>query len=242
MTMQDEIGACYGGELKISHMGDDDPEIGLFGIKLKGISRAFKKGLRSMHKLTKSPLVKGLATGAAFVFPPVGVPVAAGVAVAGRINLNVHSKNKRKAAAARRVIVRTAQLAKRGDVSARRGLKLLARAGRRRKKLIGKRRRVRKAATLTRRAYSAAPRSVHVHVDSWKRPPRWLVPWLKRCCRKYPVWWKKPPPWLRGWLLQAKRTGWPTRPPKLKDVKRMRVFAPVRFSVTPRGRVLSARV
>lgn len=242
MTMQQVIGECYAGDECPEMAGEYDPEIGLFGIKLKGITRGLKKGLRGVTKLARSPLVKAAAAGAAFVFPPVGVPAAAAVAVAGRINLNVHSKNKRKAAAARRVIVRTAQLAKRGDRSARRGLKLLARAGRRRKKVVRKRRRVRKAAVLTRRAYRAAPRSVHVHIGTWKKPPPWLVPWLKRCCRRYPIWWKKPPPWLRGWLLQSKRVGWPARPPKLRDVKRMRVYRPVRFSVTPRGRVLSAKV
>lgn len=87
-------------------------------------STAGKVGL----KLAKSPLVKVTAGAAAFVFPPVGVPLAAGVAAANVIAANVHSLDPRKRKAAKKVVIHTAAVAKKGDADARRGLKLLAAA------------------------------------------------------------------------------------------------------------------
>lgn len=246
-TMQEVIGECFAGTE--SYEGDDDapynlgddPEIGGFlGINFKKIGRGLKK-------IVKSPLVKIGATGAAFVFPPLAPVAAATVAgsVAGRIALNAKSKNKKKRRAARRVIVRTAHLAKRGDVSARRGLKILAAAGRKRDRLLRK--------ALKRKAPRVKfriPKTINVRVKkpvdvrirsiSGKRPPRWLVPWLKACCRRYPIWWKRPPKWLRAWLKHSTKVGWPKTPPRLKDVRKTKVYAPLSFSVTPKGRVLKA--
>lgn len=93
---------------------------------LKKISRAAKK-------IAKNPLAKVVAGGLAFVVPPLGI---AGVAIqAGAIASTANtiiragkSKDKQKAAAARKVAQATADLAQKGDPDAKRGLAVLQQA------------------------------------------------------------------------------------------------------------------
>ncbi len=123
-----------GDEVLRNDGGDwNEPEMGaLFGIKLPKIRITAKGMLKLATNLAKSPVTKAVAGGAAFVFPPVGVPLAAGVVVADRLARNVKSPNPKRRAAAKAVVVRTAQLAKAGDQSAVRGLKLIAQQQRKR--------------------------------------------------------------------------------------------------------------
>jgi hypothetical protein len=103
--------------------------------------------------------VKGIAGAVAFVYPPVGVPLTAGLAAADRaiaaaekgaragralkkgIRSATGSRRARRdlgrGAAAARAIKTTALAARRGDAEARRGLELLAVAKRRRAVLRG---------------------------------------------------------------------------------------------------------
>jgi type II secretory pathway pseudopilin PulG len=104
-------------------------EVGSFWSKLKKGVKSVGKAVGKVGKaVVKSPLVKGLATGAAFVFPPVGVPALAAVATAN--GLIAATKDVKKAAQAVGVIKRTQALARTGNPDAQRAVKLLATAAR----------------------------------------------------------------------------------------------------------------
>lgn len=90
-----------------------------FGKAFRGIKKAVKS-------VVKSPLLRTLATGAAFVFPVVGVPLAVGLSTAN--SLIKATGNAKQAATALGVIGRTRALAKAGDPNAKNAVKLLARA------------------------------------------------------------------------------------------------------------------
>lgn len=89
---------------------------------VKGKVADVKGGLQVAKTLAKSPIVKTVAAGAAIVFPPVGVPLAAGVATAAAIAAATESKIPAQAKAAAQVVLNTAQLAKSGDKGAQQAL------------------------------------------------------------------------------------------------------------------------
>lgn len=72
------------------------------------------------------PIAKPLAGGLAFVFPPVGVPLVAGVAVADKVLHAYNSANPERKASAARIVDRTRVLAKSGDVGAQRAYSILS--------------------------------------------------------------------------------------------------------------------
>lgn len=90
--------------------------------------------------IAKNPLVRVGAAGAAFVFPPVGVPLTAAVEAANLIARNAGSVNPVVRRAAAKTVIRTAAAARAGDTDAARGLKLLASASRTRASAKGNRR------------------------------------------------------------------------------------------------------
>jgi hypothetical protein len=69
--------------------------------------------------VTKNPLFKTVVGGIAVVFPPVGVPLAAGVAVANTVVKAVNSANPAVRTEAKAAVQQTLKLAAKGDVGAR---------------------------------------------------------------------------------------------------------------------------
>lgn len=88
------------------------------------------KNVRTASQIAQNPMVRAGAAGAAFVFPPIGVPLVAAVEAANLIARNTKSLIPEKRRAAAKVVMRTAAAAKKGDKDARRGLKLLSVASR----------------------------------------------------------------------------------------------------------------
>lgn len=82
-----------------------------------------KKAIKSVGKvatgIVKNPLVKTIAGGVAVVFPPVGVPLAAGIAVANTVVKGVNSAIPEERQQAKQVVKQTLALAAKGDVGAR---------------------------------------------------------------------------------------------------------------------------
>jgi hypothetical protein len=68
------------------------------------------------------------------VFPPVGVPLSAGIEFANLIAANTDSVQPKVAKAAAKTVLRTAAAARKGDKDAARALKLIAKAKKARKK------------------------------------------------------------------------------------------------------------
>lgn len=141
----DEVGSDYDDLL----MGDDEVIVGaLFGVKArrrrrerrkrrrarrkrrwKRIGRGLKKVGKGLKKAVQSKAVQGLASAAAFVYPPVGVPLKAALGAANKILDGVDAGNTN----AKRLVTNTALASKKGNVDARRGLQLLAMAKKARK-------------------------------------------------------------------------------------------------------------
>lgn len=115
----------YDDDCTVAHLD----EVGsLWGSIKKGVKKIGKTAGKVGKFVAKSPLVKIVATGAAFVFPPIGVPALAAVAAANA--LVGATKDAGKAAKALGVIKTTRALAAQGDVSAQRAVALLANAAR----------------------------------------------------------------------------------------------------------------
>lgn len=85
---------------------------------VKTVSKVAKTGASLGKTLVNSPIVKATVAGAAIVFPPVGVPAAAAMAVATGIVAATKSKNPAQKAAATQVVKNTAAQAKAGDKNA----------------------------------------------------------------------------------------------------------------------------
>lgn len=81
----------------------------------KTVSKVAKKGSKLGKALVNSKLVKATVAGAAIVFPPVGVPAAAAMAVATGVVAATKSKNPQQRAAAVKSVKATAALADKGD-------------------------------------------------------------------------------------------------------------------------------
>ena len=77
-----------------------------------------KNSLSLAKQAVKSPVVKTLVTGAAIVFPPVGVPAAAAIATAAAVAAGVDSVKPGVRQAALAIVDNTAKLAQSGDKGA----------------------------------------------------------------------------------------------------------------------------
>jgi hypothetical protein len=115
----------YDDDCSLAHID----EVGsIWGKIKKGVRKVGKVAGKVGKFVAKSPLVKIVATGAAFVFPPFGVPALAAIAAANA--LVAATKDVGKAGKALGVIKTTRALAATGDVSAQRAVSLLATAAR----------------------------------------------------------------------------------------------------------------
>lgn len=89
-----------------------------------------KKAVKSIGKaaasVARNPMVKIVASGAALVFPPVGVPAVVAVNTADKVLAGLNSKVPAQVKAATNIVQRTAALAKNGDKDASRALALVA--------------------------------------------------------------------------------------------------------------------
>lgn len=96
---------------------------------LKSISRAVKKVGRAAGSVGKaivrSPLTKAVTTGLAVVYPPVGVPLAAAVAVADKAISMAESADKAVRTTAKALMLNTKKEAAKGDVGAKRAFALM---------------------------------------------------------------------------------------------------------------------
>jgi hypothetical protein len=111
--------------------GDDFAHINsdMLGFSFGKVFKSVKKAANVAHVVAKSPMVRWGSKGLALAFPPVGVPVAAGVEVAARVQLNAKKGNK----AALKIVKNTAANAKKGDANAQRALAAMAMAANARK-------------------------------------------------------------------------------------------------------------
>lgn len=109
------------------------PEIGF----LKAIGKVAKSVVRS-------PITKMTAAGLSVAFPAVGVPMAAGIAVADKVVTAAESKSKVRRRVGRRIIKATAKAAK-VDKDAARALRLMRKVVKHKKKLKKLTRKQRKA-------------------------------------------------------------------------------------------------
>lgn len=118
----DEIGEEVGRAFAhASEMGY--PEIGFF----KALGKIGKS-------IIKSPITKVTAAGLSVAFPAVGVPLAAGVAIADKVVTAAESKSKVRRKVGRRIIKATAKAA-RVDKDAKRALKLMKKVAAHKRKL-----------------------------------------------------------------------------------------------------------
>ncbi len=85
----------------------------------------FSKAFKAVKSVTHNKLFQAAAGGLAIAFPVVGIPVAAGVAVANKVSNGLTSADARVKAQAVAVVKNTADLAKKGDVPAKRAMALL---------------------------------------------------------------------------------------------------------------------
>lgn len=96
---------------------------------LKSISRAVKKvgkAAGSVGKaIVRSPLTKAVTTGLAVVYPPVGVPLAAAVAVADKAISMAESADKAVRTTAKALMLNTKREAAKGDQGAQRAFALM---------------------------------------------------------------------------------------------------------------------
>lgn len=124
----DEVGRAFAAASEMGY-----PEIG------------FLKALGNVAKsVVRSPITKMTAAGLSVAFPAVGVPMAAGLAVADKVVSAAESKSKVRRKVGRRIIKATAKAA-RVDKDARRALKLM-------KKVAGYKKRLKKMTRKQRKA------------------------------------------------------------------------------------------
>lgn len=85
----------------------------------------FKKALKAVKSVANNKLFQVAAGGLAVVFPPAGIPLAAGVAITKKVTDGLSSVDPKVKAQAVQVVKNTAVLAKQGDVGAKRSLALM---------------------------------------------------------------------------------------------------------------------
>lgn len=107
---------------------NDEPEMGRSLLKTIG---------RGLSSVARHPLTKVVAGGVAFAFPPVGVPLVAGVAVADQLVTAAQSANPKRKAAASKIVKRTVAAAKAGDKDAGRAARILSAVARKKKAVRG---------------------------------------------------------------------------------------------------------
>lgn len=119
---------------------DPNDVVDQFGF-FKKLGRGLKKISRAVKKVAKNPLVKVAATGLAFVVPGAGAISMAGkiASQANKLYDATKSKNPKARKAARAVVKNTQRLAKDGDPSAKRAVKVLALSAKQRGRLRPKR-------------------------------------------------------------------------------------------------------
>lgn len=100
----------------------EDDELG-FGLSDLNPVKHLKKVVKVAAGAGK--LLKPIAGGLAIVYPPVGVPLAAGIMVADKANGAINSKDPKRKAAAVRVVAHTVKLAQSGHKGAANGLTLM---------------------------------------------------------------------------------------------------------------------
>lgn len=86
----------------------------------------FSKAFKAVKSVAKSKVFQAAAGGLAVVFPPAGVPLAAGVAIANKVVDGVNSADAKIRAQAKAVIDSTKSLAAQGDVGAKRAIALMS--------------------------------------------------------------------------------------------------------------------
>lgn len=85
----------------------------------------FKKAFKSIKSVTHNKMFQAGLGGLAVVFPVVGVPLVAGVALANKVTDGVASADAKIREQAKMVIQQTQALAKTGDVGAKRAVALM---------------------------------------------------------------------------------------------------------------------
>lgn len=85
----------------------------------------FKKAFKSIKSVTHSKLFTAGLGGLAVVFPVVGVPLVAGLAVANKVTDGLASADAKIRGQAQAVVKATVDLAKKGDVPAKRAVALM---------------------------------------------------------------------------------------------------------------------
>jgi hypothetical protein len=112
----DELGSDYFGWNPFKAVKKAVKSVGKVATKaVKTVAKTAAKGAKAAgsvaNTLAKSKIVKGLVTGAAIVFPAVGVPLAAGLATAAAVAAATKSKIPSQAAAAKQIVLNTHKLA-----------------------------------------------------------------------------------------------------------------------------------
>ncbi len=95
----------------------------------KTVVQAAKETLQAANSLRQNGIVKAGVAGLAVAIPPVGIPAMAALALTQKVVDNAKSLNPVVSAAAKAVIVGTAQQAKTGDSDAKRAIALMAAHG-----------------------------------------------------------------------------------------------------------------
>lgn len=119
------VGLAFGADEDLAYQLGWSPFKAISGA-VKAVAKTAGKVVKTVAKpvsklattIAKSPIVKATVAGAAIVFPPVGVPAAAALAVATGVIAATKSKNPAQKAAATQVVKNTAVQAKAGDKGA----------------------------------------------------------------------------------------------------------------------------
>jgi len=85
----------------------------------------FSKALGAIKKVANNKVFQVAAGGLAVVFPPAGIPLAAGVAITKKVTDGLNSTDAAIRQQATAVVKNTAALAKKGDVGAKRSIALM---------------------------------------------------------------------------------------------------------------------
>jgi hypothetical protein len=85
----------------------------------------FKNALKAIKKVANNKVFQVAAGGLAVVFPPAGIPLAAGVAITKKVTDGISSADPKIRQQAVAVVKNTAALAKQGDVGAKRAVALM---------------------------------------------------------------------------------------------------------------------
>jgi len=189
---------------------DGEFEMGFLGSALKKLGSIGKA-------IVKSPITKVTASGLALAFPPVGVPLTAGVVAADKIVSAAKSRRKGRRKIGRAIIKQTARLAK-SDKNVARAYKLLKKVAEKRK------RRAKTSAKARRKALAKAAKRRRQALKCAKSYRK-----LKRAAAKY----KRTAAKHKRAAVKYKRAAKRRRKPKGAAIKG--------FLVTKKGRIKRGR-